>query len=201
MGPKMGMEQSMLELCQRTPQQGVVAVAASIAESIGLMRPVDLSWLELCQCCLAKLLREYVSLAFDTLCRVAVTGPITTLTWLFYVYLFIVEVHLFWCIAQAPYRTALELLALEAAAQQSPDNGRQARSDLVTSEEVMRTPDAERKQLEDKVQELQDEKQCVICKDVERNICIVGCGHTVVCKHCADQIEKCPMCNRRIEGR
>ena len=189
-----------MELCQRTPQGALPFVAAYVGELVGVTTPAALSWLELCQCCLAKLLREYVSLALDILCSVAITGPLTVMKWLFYVCLFIVYAQLFCDIAQAPYRTALELWA-RAAAQQSPDNGRQARSDLVTSEEVMRTPDAQRKHLENKVRELQDEKQCVICMDAERNICIVGCGHIVMCEHCADRIEECPMCNRRIEDR
>jgi len=53
--------------------------------------------------------------------------------------------------------------------------------------------------LQEKLEELLDEKKCLICTDRLRNTLIVPCGHISVCELCVTPLRKCPICRGPIE--
>jgi hypothetical protein len=44
-----------------------------------------------------------------------------------------------------------------------------------------------------------DPGDCVVCMEVEKNICFYPCGHFVCCSLCARRLDKCPMCRAAIK--
>ncbi|XP_028316309.1 E3 ubiquitin-protein ligase XIAP [Gouania willdenowi] len=46
----------------------------------------------------------------------------------------------------------------------------------------------------DKLQKLQQEKQCKICMDRDFCIVFIPCGHLICCKECSESLVKCPIC-------
>ncbi|XP_044283380.1 E3 ubiquitin-protein ligase XIAP [Varanus komodoensis] len=55
--------------------------------------------------------------------------------------------------------------------------------------------------IEEKLRRLQEEKLCKVCLDKNISVALIPCGHLVVCKDCAEAIDKCPLCCRIIEKR
>jgi len=43
-----------------------------------------------------------------------------------------------------------------------------------------------------------DDKECIICMDNEKNSVLSPCGHYVVCDLCSHQLKQCPICRSRI---
>jgi len=48
--------------------------------------------------------------------------------------------------------------------------------------------------------EKEDEKQCTICAERNKNMVLVPCGH-FFCSICAHAVEQCPNCRKQIESR
>jgi len=48
-------------------------------------------------------------------------------------------------------------------------------------------------------------RECCVCMvelgDQERPCCLAPCGHSQICKACADQCRTCPLCNSKITAR
>jgi hypothetical protein len=46
-----------------------------------------------------------------------------------------------------------------------------------------------------------EDKTCVVCLDVDRELVYIPCGHFVSCKNCSTHIDKCPMCRTFIKDK
>ena len=47
----------------------------------------------------------------------------------------------------------------------------------------------------------EDKGCCSICYDKEINTAFYDCGHVVACRECANKIDQCPICRRRVVAR
>jgi hypothetical protein len=47
----------------------------------------------------------------------------------------------------------------------------------------------------------EDKKGCKVCFEAEINTAFYDCGHVVACKSCAQSMDQCPVCRRRILAR
>ena len=45
---------------------------------------------------------------------------------------------------------------------------------------------------------VQDESECVVCRDARRNFIFLPCGHLAACEECAAEQDRCPLC--RVEA-
>ena len=45
-----------------------------------------------------------------------------------------------------------------------------------------------------------DEELCQVCMDAPFNTAIIPCGHTLLCRSCAEQLQTCPLCRTEIQG-
>ena len=43
-----------------------------------------------------------------------------------------------------------------------------------------------------------DEKECIICMDKEKNSVLSPCGHFMTCDLCSRQLTQCPICRSSI---
>jgi len=60
----------------------------------------------------------------------------------------------------------------------------------------------QRKEEEEKKKALESESDlCVICLSAARNCALVPCGHSQVCVDCANRIDHCPICRKRVASR
>jgi len=50
------------------------------------------------------------------------------------------------------------------------------------------------------IYEDEDNNECCICLDSEKNSVFVPCGHYYCCMKCASQINKCPICRNHISN-
>jgi pSer/pThr/pTyr-binding forkhead associated (FHA) protein len=55
------------------------------------------------------------------------------------------------------------------------------------------------KELNQKVQRLQKEKECAVCFVEDRDILCEPCNHVSVCSVCVIQLQNCPICRGQIE--
>jgi len=44
------------------------------------------------------------------------------------------------------------------------------------------------------------ERECTVCRDGERDVVLLPCGHSAVCRLCAGKLHECPICRRAIRG-
>ena len=51
----------------------------------------------------------------------------------------------------------------------------------------------------DEIRKLKEEKVCKICIDEEISVVFLPCGHLACCLTCSVQLDKCPICRKRIE--
>ena len=45
------------------------------------------------------------------------------------------------------------------------------------------------------------DENCQICMERKRDICLVPCGHSIICGVCAEQVQECPWCHAAIQQR
>ncbi|XP_008828082.2 baculoviral IAP repeat-containing protein 3 [Nannospalax galili] len=64
----------------------------------------------------------------------------------------------------------------------------------------IRTEDISDLPMEEQLRKLQEERTCKVCMDREVSTVFIPCGHLVVCKDCAPNLRKCPICRGTIKG-
>ena len=47
--------------------------------------------------------------------------------------------------------------------------------------------------------QLKEQLLCVRCKTEEISMLFTNCGHRITCEKCANELEHCPHCNRKIK--
>lgn len=70
-------------------------------------------------------------------------------------------------------------------------------TDQNQDEEVI-SLNAEAENLHRENQQLQEENQCKICMDCERDTLFEPCGHLFTCRSCASMLRDCPICRQHI---
>uniref|UniRef100_UPI00398F0337 baculoviral IAP repeat-containing protein 7-like n=1 Tax=Pristiophorus japonicus TaxID=55135 RepID=UPI00398F0337 len=65
-----------------------------------------------------------------------------------------------------------------------------------------REPAAQQRDLsaEEQLRQLKNERTCKVCMDKEVSIVFIPCGHLVVCRDCAPNLRRCPICRALIRG-
>ena len=53
--------------------------------------------------------------------------------------------------------------------------------------------------LEERMKQLEDQRQCKICLNSVADVVFVPCGHLCSCISCAQSLRKCPICRVKIE--
>ncbi|XP_078426952.1 baculoviral IAP repeat-containing protein 8-like [Cetorhinus maximus] len=53
---------------------------------------------------------------------------------------------------------------------------------------------------EEQLRQLKNERTCKVCLDKEVSIVFIPCGHLVVCRDCAPNLQNCPICRALIRG-
>ncbi|XP_067860559.1 baculoviral IAP repeat-containing protein 7-like, partial [Heptranchias perlo] len=53
---------------------------------------------------------------------------------------------------------------------------------------------------EEQLRQLKNERTCKVCMDKEVSIVFIPCGHLVVCRDCAPNLRRCPICRALIRG-
>jgi len=53
--------------------------------------------------------------------------------------------------------------------------------------------------LEKQAEEIKKQRQCVVCKDKDRSVAFVPCGHLCVCEVCTQAVNECPICHQAVQ--
>lgn len=52
-----------------------------------------------------------------------------------------------------------------------------------------------------KIYESNEDNDCIICLDIQKNTILVPCGHYILCTTCSNKISICPLCRSNITYR
>ena len=72
--------------------------------------------------------------------------------------------------------------------------------DLLVITDTMRKLEKEIQQLKKENQQLKDQRLCKICREKDRTVVFLPCGHMCSCEPCAERLRKCPICNILIRA-
>lgn len=64
---------------------------------------------------------------------------------------------------------------------------------------IIKKKEAEKQLIQEELEKLQDEKNCVICLENPKNILFLPCKHISCCSECSSQVKECPMCRAKID--
>jgi len=59
----------------------------------------------------------------------------------------------------------------------------------------------EKKKAERKIDQINEQKLCVVCLERERGLCFEPCGHICCCQECGKDLDRCPVDNEEIRNR
>ncbi|VDI16852.1 Hypothetical predicted protein [Mytilus galloprovincialis] len=48
--------------------------------------------------------------------------------------------------------------------------------------------------------QLQEQRQCKVCREFDSTVAFLPCGHIVCCTDCAPAMRKCPVCKTYVKG-
>ncbi|XP_076824917.1 inhibitor of apoptosis protein-like isoform X2 [Clavelina lepadiformis] len=57
----------------------------------------------------------------------------------------------------------------------------------------------DRRQMQDHLRRLQDERRCKVCLDRDSDMVFVPCGHICSCMRCTQSLRRCPVCRKDIQ--
>lgn len=92
------------------------------------------------------------------------------------------------------YMGAFEILSSVAEG----DGGDANELELVRPLQLQRTVSSENRELRTQLEQLEDEKTCVVCCAEARDAVFLPCAHLVSCITCAVTVKECPMCRKEV---